>query len=721
MNKQHLILLALLFFLSFNTQADAVKVFISTDAPITQIALQKLADHLELEVLEMGKYDKSNEEQQIILLDKTVDRKWLEDHHIVVEEIQSEGYQITKLDGDIGVIGGDERGLMYGILELRDHQKLYGNFDKLEQKIENPHFEFRAIKFNLPWSSYRIGESLQLHYKTVRDTNYWVHFLDMMNDNRFNTLTLWNLHPFTFMIQPKNFPEATQYTGQEFADWQQFWRTLFRMAKERGIDTYIINWNIITSPGMTETHDVANYKDDLEWHYGFTPADTSQIIVDYMRECITQTINEYPNLTGVGVSIGERMKMPIEEAMEWVKNTFVEGIRQADRPARFIHRAPFSINPKEARQYIESYTAFPDPIIMEFKFNWSHAHSSPNLSITHGGKIADQYWNPKPSNYKMAWMMRNEDFIMLNWGNPDFIKEHIRVNDHEDIVAGYFVGSETYIPAKEYRMHPEVDYNWTYAFEKQWEFYQMWGHLLYNPELTDDYFIAFFKERYGTAVGSKLYQALTTASEMPLNLASFYQGTWDFTLYCEGFLNGKQLYRNYKEAHEAFIRIDEMITHPTLDKRYLNIDEYNDRILNKQAVDDTEITPVDLSEKMRSNGNAILELCEEIDGKSTKNTTNFDIELNDVEAWAYLSLYFAEKLQGGLALDMARKTGNAKLQKKAIEHLEAAADYWQELIAATQQYQEVSLLHIRTYKFSWEYFYPKVLKDIEIAREALTK
>ncbi|MEM9849165.1 MAG: hypothetical protein AAF847_14875, partial [Bacteroidota bacterium] len=117
----------------------------------------------------------------------------------------------------------------------------------------------------------------------------------------------------------------------------------------------------------------------------------------------------------------------------------------------------------------------------------------------------------------------------------------------------------------------------------------------------------------------------------------------------------------------------------------------------------------------------ILELCEEIDGKSTKNTTNFDIELNDVEAWAYLSLYFAEKLQGGVALDMARKTGNAKLQKKAIEHLETAADYWQDIIAATRQYKEVSLLHIRTYKFSWEYFYPKVLKDIEIAREALAK
>lgn len=696
------------------------RIYQGTHTKISEIALEKLALEMEFSQHTLDDFqEKGGSGHKLVLIDGASNKEWIRKLGSAEEEIKAEGYQLLLHGENTYIIGGDERGLMYGILDLRDHIRMGGSLETLTPKTEHANFHFRAIKFNLPWSPYRTGESLYLHMETVKDTVFWEGFLDMMADNRFNALTLWNLHPFTFMIQPENFPEAIEFTGQEFADWQKFWRTLFRMAKERGIETYILNWNIITSPGMTEAHDVANYKDDLEWHYGFTPADTSRIIVDYMRQCITQVINEYPNLTGLGVSLGERMKMPVEDVMQWVKDTFVEGMRQADRRVKFIHRAPFSVSPEVAREYIESYTDFPDPIIMEFKFNWSHGHSSPYLSITHGGKIADQYWNPKPSTYQMAWMMRNEDFLMLNWGNTDFIREHVAVNGLEDIVAGYFVGSETYIPAKEFRMNPEISYNWTYAYEKQWEFYQQWGRLLYNPSTPDEYFIRQFELRYGEQVGADLFKALKLGSRMPLELASFYQGTWDFTLYCEGFLNGKQLYRNFKEAGEAFIRVDEMITHPTLDRRYLNVDEFVDLKLDGTDIPEKKITPLDLANRMESIGRETIDLCKSIEALPAKDELNFLIELNDAKSWGHLSLYFAEKLRGAICLDEAIKTGDKELQALAVKHLESAASHWEGIMESTTQYQEVTLLHIRNRKFSWRYFYPKVLKDIEIANEAL--
>lgn len=706
-----ILLLAFLTF-SYYTSAQNIKINTANEGEMIKIAITKLESTL-------ATLKDSDNTLELNLINASTETTLLKNKSIVADSLNSEGYQILWKKKQLYIIGGDEKGLMYGILELRDHIKMSYTIEDFKERTENPRFHFRAIKFNLPWSSYRLGESLQLHTETVKDIAFWEDFLDMMVDNRFNALTLWNLHPFTFMIQPKAFPEATQFTGQEFADWQQFWHTLFKMAKDRGIETYILNWNIITSPQMTEAHNVANYKDDLEWHYGFTPADTSPIIVDYMRESITQVINEYPNLTGLGVSMGERMKMPINDAMEWVKNTFVAGMRNADRRVKFIHRAPFSINPESARKYIESYTDFPDPIIMEFKFNWSHGHSTPDLSITHGGNISDQYWNPKPKNYEMAWMMRNEDFLMLNWGNTDFIKAHMAKNG-QDFVAGYFVGSETYIPAKEYRMNPNVDYNWKYAFEKQWEFYQMWGRLLYNPELSDDFFIKQFDYKYGDKVGANLFQALKLGSEMPLKLASFYKGTWDFTLYCEGFLNGKQLYRNYKEATKAFINVDEMINHPTLDKRYLSVAEFTDLKLKKAIIKDEKITPVELADTMEQNGLKILELYDDLQNQASKNKVNFQIELNDTRAWAHLSLYFSSKLRGAILLDEAVKTQNKTLQKEAITHLEEAAKHWKNIIDVTSnQYQEVSLLHIKTTKFSWKLFYSQVLKDIEIAKNKL--
>ena len=702
------------------SNADSIEIISSGDDDMIEIALDKLAKTVDFTRVKITAIQKTNTSNKVFLIDAEKESHLLKKFRLKISALKSEGFQIIKNKAGIYIVGGDSKGLMYGILDVRDQLEIDNNLDNIIEKLEAPRFPFRAIKFNLPWSPYRLGESLQLHMETVKDTVFWESFLDMMVDNRFNALTLWNLHPFTFMIQPEKFPEATQFTGQEFKDWQLFWRTLFRMAKNRGIETYILNWNIITSPQMTEAHNVANYKDDLEWHYGFTEADTSPIIVDYMRECVTQVINEYPDLTGVGVSMGERMKMPIEDAMEWVKNTFVAGIKNANRPVKFIHRAPFSIDPEVAREYIESYTDFPDPIIMEFKFNWSHGHSTPNLSITHGGAIADQYWNPKPKNYKMAWMMRNEDFLMLNWGNTDFIKEHIKVNGDPEISMGYFVGSETYIPAKEFRMKQGLDYNWKYAFEKQWEFYNMWGRLLYNPETPDAYFVQQFNKKYGNNVGEKMFDALQLGSEMPLALASFYKGTWDFTLYAEGFLDGKQLYRNYKEATKAFIRVDDMITHETLDPRYLNIKDFNDRKLQSIPIKDDEITPLELADTMEENAKRALKLCSEIETSETKNPINFSVEINDIKTWSYLSLYFAEKLRGGVYLDEARRTKNKTLQNRSIEHLKKGAEHWEQIVNITsQQYQEVSLLHIRNYKFTWKLFYPQVLKDIEIAQEPL--
>jgi hypothetical protein len=130
--------------------------------------------------------------------------------------------------------GGAENRAMYGLLDVAEQIRLNGSLGKVPQRTVRPRFGFRAIKFNLPWMSYRRGDALQLHMETCRDLNFWRSYLDMMADNRFNTLTLWNLHPFTFMIRPRNFPEASGFSDAELADWQKFYHSLFKMAKDRG-------------------------------------------------------------------------------------------------------------------------------------------------------------------------------------------------------------------------------------------------------------------------------------------------------------------------------------------------------------------------------------------------------------------------------------------------------------------------------------------------------
>ena len=68
------------------------------------------------------------------------------------------------------------------------------------------------------------------------------------------------------------------------------------------------------------------------------------------------------------------------------------------------------------------------PIWADLKFNWSHAHSTPKLMKVHGGKLYDGYFKPDPTDYKVVWTARNEDFFCLRWGVPSFVRDHILQN-----------------------------------------------------------------------------------------------------------------------------------------------------------------------------------------------------------------------------------------------------------------------------------------------------
>jgi len=164
-------------------------------------------------------------------------------------------------------------------------------------------------------------------------------------------------------------------------------------------------------------------------------------------------------------------------------------MKAASRPIRFINRLPFSKGGEDSgapgltteqltRKAMESLD-LPTTVITEARFNWSHAHSTPKLIKIHGGKMGDTYWNPPPTNYKIHWMARNEDFFALRWAELDFIRMHIQMNG-PNYVGGYYVGSECYIPAKDYMTKPELSTG--YAFERHWLFYMIWGRLLHNPE-----------------------------------------------------------------------------------------------------------------------------------------------------------------------------------------------------------------------------------------------
>ena len=637
-----------------------------------------------------------------------------------------EAFQIVPEQRFVTVYGGDDRGMIYGALALAEELKAGVPLAEVEAMEASPSQQFRGIKYNLPWETYRPSSALDQHIPTAKRLDYWEAFLDMMVENRFNVISLWNMHPFTFMIMPKNFPEASPWTAEEFAEWQHLYREIFRMAKERGLDTYIVHWSIFISKELAEAHGVGDRS--FYPHY-YVPGETSEIVRRYIRESVQQVLEEYPNLDGIGLSHGEGMAgMTPLERQQWMDDVIIAGMLKADRPKKLIHRVPFSsglssdpgvsknveVVTREAMEKLGD--AFDGPIWVEMKFNWSHAHSTPKLEKVHGGKLGDTYFVPEPQNYKVTWQARNEDFFALRWGVPDFIRRHIALNGVQSYVGGYFIGSETYIPALDYFTAVEEPVDWTWAFERQWLFYKLWGRLLYDAETPDAVFQREFNRRYGDA-GDNLLQAYSLASATQLRLASLYDSRWDFTLYSEGFLALQGEYTNY-------IGVDALINQPTMASEYVSVGDYVQAMVDGGSYAAGRMTPPALIDLLERDNLEALRLVEGID---VSGNTTLMYEVADVKTWANLGLHLAAKLRGAVALQTYRLAGNEANKQAAIEHLQAALEYWDEVIAITRPiYRDMKLTHYNHNFFTanddnlfhWALIRDEVANDVAVARAA---
>jgi hypothetical protein len=341
------------------------------------------------------------------------------------------------------------------------------------------------------------------------------------------------------------------------------------------------------------------------------------------------------------------------------------------------------------------------------------------------GSVMNGYWHPPPENYYIAWMIRNEDFFVLRWGDPRFIREHIRLNKHP-YVGGYFIGSEGYIPAADYSYaighHHKT---WDYGFQKQWMFYHLWGRLLFEPSASDDLLARALEHRYPLTDAAKLLETYSLASKVPLTLASFYRSTWDFTLYSEGFL--APWTTGYDDGKSPFISLEELIRHETLDPGLMSIGAYCEAVVAGEEIDGSLVTPPELAIQLKIECDRALGLIYQLREPGIEPT--LESELDDLETWCFLGSYLADKIRAGVALQMYRLTGDEKERTTCLRHLRQGVLHWKEVIRLTElRYMRmpyVSMGHPDqkwpAFKsFHWMDFLDEVERDVDGVRNLRT-
>ncbi len=621
------------------------------------------------------------------------------------------------------VLGADPVGAMYGGLDVAEAIRL-GTLADLKEGEHAPYIAKRGIKFNIPLDartpSYSdAGDAAQQNIPEMWSMEFWREFLDEMARDRFNVLTLWNLHPFPSLVKVPEYPDVAladvmrttvkldssySLSGKDMVrpshlanletlkkmtieEKIEFWRRVIQHAHDRGIEVYLFTWNIFVW--------------GADGKYGITWDQNNPTTIDYFRKSVRETLLTYPLLAGFGITAGENMQNLKGEFTneKWLWKTYGEGIRdvkklQPNRSIRLIHR----FHQTNMKAILDEWKDYPDTFDFSYKYSVAHMYSSPTPPFAKDTLAA------LSANLRTWLTVRNDDIYSFRWGDPEYARAYVRAMPGPDKLAGYYMGPDGYIWGREF-LSTEPDTPRQLVIKKQWYSFMLWGRLSYDPELMDALFAWTLAARFPGVPADKLFAASSAASKIIPQITRFFWGDIDLKWFPEACLS--------HPSHCGFYTVRHFIAGETMPASgILNIRTYRDNLLGNKPMNG--ITPPQVAQALKSYARTTLQLVDELPESSANK--ELGLTVGDWEAMAHLGDYYAEKILGATDLALFEKTGQSDQRISAVGHLEAALEHWKKYAAvATRQYRPQLLT--RSGYVDLNQLTDKVAEDIAMAKK----
>lgn len=647
-----------------------------------------------------------------------------------LEKIKKEGFAIRIVKESeqtlIYVLGGDAAGMMYGGLELAEQIAING-LEGVEAADQKPYMNMRGMKFNIPLDvrtpSYSdVSDAAQNNMIEMWNFDFWKDCIDNLAKNRYNFMSLWNLHPFPSMIKVPDYREvALDDVKRSTVSWKEyysgygvgldtseimdsleiikkisieekiaFWQKVMKYGKDRNVDFYFVTWNIFTY--------------GTNGKYGITDRVDNPITIDYFRKSVKQMFVTYPDLAGIGLTTGENMPGLATDIKEnWAFETYGKGMLDAakefpGRKMRLLHRQHQTGAMNIAKRF-QPLIDHPDiDFVFSFKYAKAHVHSSTKQPY-HQKYVKDI------RDMKTIWTLRNDDTFYFRWGAPDFVREFIK-NIPYEVSEGWYLGSDQWIWGREFlskrpKSPREIE------LSKHWYQWMLWGRLGYNPEITNDRFRDMLKVTYPEANAEKLFKAWQEASMIYPKTTGFHWGMFDFQWYIEGCKGHPDFTRTKTGFHDVN-RFINLPSHKSTS--YLSIPRYVEMIVSHEKND--SISPLDLAEQIHTHADASVAIFSDL-----KPGINDDLRrtIHDILTVSAMGRYYAFKIEGATYLALFRRTNKRNYQVLAIERLNRAAEQWRFYVSLALTSYKNPLWTNRVGHMNWRALMSDVLKDVVIA------
>ena len=390
----------------------------------------------------------------------------------------AEGYTIARDKKGITVTGNDATGVIYGCVELADRIHQAGGLD-IQPVTEAPQMVMRGTCIGLQKTVYLPGHGVYEYPYTPEnfpwfyDKAEWVKYLDMMVENKYNSLYLWNGHPFASLVKLKDYPFALEVDEETFKKNEEIFSFLTHEADKRGIWVIQMFYNIILSKPFAD-------------HYGLKTQDRHRpitpLISDYTRKSIAAFIEKYPNV-GLLVCLGEAMAT-IDDDVKWMKETIIPGIKDGLKTSGRTDIPPVVLRSHDTDGPLvlkESLPLYPNIYTMSKYTGESLTTYTPGGPW---GETHQQLAAAAPVHIDNVHILANLE--PWRWSSPAFIQKTVQAMHRVHHSKGL-------------HLYPQASYwDWPYTADKlpngerlkqldrDWMWYEAWGRYSWNDQRGED-------------------------------------------------------------------------------------------------------------------------------------------------------------------------------------------------------------------------------------------
>jgi len=673
-NIKNILILILALSVISCVQKGKVTLVTKQDSAREKFAVEKLVGSLKeqgYEVVFSGQPVAANEKQIVVGSLKSDLLAELAKTNQSLDTLKKEGFAIESSGKIIYVGGADDSGTLYGCIELADQLKAAGKLPEKIKLIDQPQMVMRGTCIGLQKTVYLPGRTVYEYPYTPEnfpwfyDKALWIKYLDMMVENRYNSLYLWNGHPFASLVKLKDYPYAVEVDDATFAKNEEMFAFLTQEAEKRGIWVIQMFYNIIVSKPFAEHNNLKTQDRERP----IVP-----IIADYTQKSIAAFIEKYPNV-GLLITLGEAMNS-IDDDVEWFTKTIVPGVKDGLKALGRTDEAPIVLraHDTDAKRVMEAALPIYKNLFTMSKYNGESLTTyEPRDS-----------WDSIPKGLSEIGTLHIANVHILSnlepfrYGSPDFIQKSVQAMQK---IQG----------AKGVHIYPQASYwDWPYSADKtetrelemdrDWIWYKNWARYAWKSDRSRAEEVTYWGRQLGDFYGcgnegKSIVDAYEQTGEIaPKLLRTFGISDGNRQTLLLGMFMAQLVNPHKYGVYSNFW--------PSSGPEKEVLEVYAEKEW-KSEVHKGE-TPPQIIEDVVKRGQLAVEAIEKAAKSVSANQDEFARLKNDVYCYRAFANCFAEKVKAAMLIYRYQYSNDAADLEKAVPFIEKSLEYYTELVKLTE-------------------------------------